>query len=277
MAMISLLASSDGEVFGAAVAILVITVVILRLAAEASKTPTRRKNLRSIAARLRGTFIAEPGWGDRVEFRFEDCPATLSYHAGDRHESPNTHLHFGRPIPGILRLFPVGFLASLSKKIFWGKNIEFDDADFDRAFVVQGVPEAWIREVLPSEARGRIQSLTTLGQSLPEKADVRVDAGPAGVTIRCGRNLADNGDDLNAFLDHAFTLYARIGHVFPEGVEFLSAEAHVAKGDCPVCANPLGHEAHRCPRCATPHHSDCWTYYGGCAIYGCGRGAARKA
>jgi hypothetical protein len=24
-----------------------------------------------------------------------------------------------------------------------------------------------------------------------------------------------------------------------------------------------------CRRCRTPHHHECWEYYGSCAIYGC--------
>jgi len=269
-------ASSDEEIFGAAVFILVFGVAVLKLAAEASKTPDRRRHLKAIATRLHGTFVAEVGWGDRVEFRIDDCPVVLSYHPGYQKEPPSTRIHFGRPSVGLLHLFPEGILASLSKKMFGEQDIEFGDVRFDDAFVVQGSPEAWIREVLDAEARRRILLLPSLGQSLPEGADVRVTAGPAGVTIICGRNLADDSACLDTFIDHALTLYARLGAARPDGVEVLSVEAHVARGDCPVCANPLGAEARGCPRCATPHHSDCWDYFGGCAVYGCGRGQIEK-
>ena len=41
------------------------------------------------------------------------------------------------------------------------------------------------------------------------------------------------------------------------------------KARCPVCACPVGTESKRCPQCDTPHHTDCWQYAEGCAIYGC--------
>ena len=38
---------------------------------------------------------------------------------------------------------------------------------------------------------------------------------------------------------------------------------------CPVCASRIGGEVHTCERCDTPHHTDCWDYNGGCAIFAC--------
>lgn len=39
---------------------------------------------------------------------------------------------------------------------------------------------------------------------------------------------------------------------------------------CPVCGEAPTGDLARCPRCETPHHSDCWDYQGGCAVYACG-------
>ena len=43
---------------------------------------------------------------------------------------------------------------------------------------------------------------------------------------------------------------------------------------CPVCATDItvgemAEHTHRCERCDTLHHKDCWEYTGGCAIFGC--------
>ena len=40
---------------------------------------------------------------------------------------------------------------------------------------------------------------------------------------------------------------------------------------CPVCGCSVhtGEEIHNCPGCDTPHHSECWEYNEGCAIYAC--------
>lgn len=42
------------------------------------------------------------------------------------------------------------------------------------------------------------------------------------------------------------------------------------EGLCPVCGNRMEDHPVACPRCATPHHPECWEYFGGCSTYGCG-------
>ena len=49
------------------------------------------------------------------------------------------------------------------------------------------------------------------------------------------------------------------------GIELLAVE----EARCAVCSAPLEKRPRRCDRCRTPHHRECWTYLGGCAIYGC--------
>jgi len=38
---------------------------------------------------------------------------------------------------------------------------------------------------------------------------------------------------------------------------------------CRVCGTELVGELVSCERCQTPHHKDCWEYWGRCATYGC--------
>lgn len=49
---------------------------------------------------------------------------------------------------------------------------------------------------------------------------------------------------------------------------------------CPVCSGPLTGRTCTCGACGTPHHEECWTYAGGCAVYACrpqARAATKKA
>jgi hypothetical protein len=39
---------------------------------------------------------------------------------------------------------------------------------------------------------------------------------------------------------------------------------------CKVCGDPLEGEIVYCRICDTPHHRDCWRYFGGCSVYACG-------
>src|SRR5687767_3674012 len=56
----------------------------------------------------------------------------------------------------------------------------------------------------------------------------------------------------------------------------MDQPAGTAASHCPVCADSLGESVRPCPRCATPHHLDCWEYSRGCAIYGCVDGSAQE-
>lgn len=38
---------------------------------------------------------------------------------------------------------------------------------------------------------------------------------------------------------------------------------------CPVCATEVATSPRYCERCGTPHHEECWSWAGGCAIYAC--------
>jgi len=58
----------------------------------------------------------------------------------------------------------------------------------------------------------------------------------------------------------------------------ISAESNDEHISCPVCACAMtgSDELQICETCDTPHHKDCWEYTGGCAIFGCRKGALRK-
>lgn len=56
----------------------------------------------------------------------------------------------------------------------------------------------------------------------------------------------------------------------------MTAEAHFALGPaeagearCPVCGDGVDGPRTDCPRCETPHHSECWNFNEGCALFGC--------
>ena len=44
-----------------------------------------------------------------------------------------------------------------------------------------------------------------------------------------------------------------------------------ATARCLICGDALALPVFDCPACATPHHTACWQWTGGCAVYGCAR------
>lgn len=46
---------------------------------------------------------------------------------------------------------------------------------------------------------------------------------------------------------------------------------------CPVCRTGIQGQVRMCPDCRVLSHEDCWTFQGGCGIFGCGeRGLAER-
>lgn len=235
----------------------------------------RRKNLKVVAERLGGTLVSGFVSGDQVEFKVGRIPAILSCHPGSKYQSPSTRLQFDQSPRGRLRVFPEGVVASI-RKVFGAQDIQIGDPRFDERFIIQGAPEDWVREILDGESRRRIFALLSLGESFLGGSAISLEAGSTGVTITCGRHLGDDLQSLQAFLDDALSLHARVMAIRSEGIQELPGELQGTRGNCPVCANPLDGDVRHCPACATSHHSDCWQYFGGCAIYGCGsRGRPR--
>ena len=61
------------------------------------------------------------------------------------------------------------------------------------------------------------------------------------------------------------------------GVQFLGEMQFSSQGRCAVCAQVLADPRVLCGSCRIPHHADCWSYTGRCAIFGCGSRSAAPA
>jgi hypothetical protein len=53
------------------------------------------------------------------------------------------------------------------------------------------------------------------------------------------------------------------------GVTFLDGVGVGLEGRCPVCGQAFEVAGVNCAQCKVPHHTDCWSYWGRCAIFGC--------
>jgi hypothetical protein len=102
---------------------------------------------------------------------------------------------------------------------------------------------------------------------------VTLDVGPAGIVLRTTRVLVDDPNDLRSFIELAVTVLMKArGLADALGVK-LEPLRSSAGSSCPVCGHPVAESALPCARCRTPHHADCWKYFGGCAVFACkGRG-----
>ena len=56
------------------------------------------------------------------------------------------------------------------------------------------------------------------------------------------------------------------------GIEFVASDQAQAIDDpqCQICGDAICHDLVFCRRCKTPHHRECWQYFGACSVYACG-------
>ena len=78
-------------------------------------------------------------------------------------------------------------------------------------------------------------------------------------------------DTLERFTQLCLELFDQAMLTRSVGIEFLDqGDAQLIKeAKCQVCGESIEADLVFCPRCKTPHHRECWQYYGACTTYGC--------
>lgn len=228
--------------------------------------------LASLAGRWNGR-IREGGVlsGDRLELQVEDVNGIVTFGEGPEGEfipSGWTRVQFNWPCERRLRVITEGIIGSQIRRIVGGSDIEFDDPPFDDRFWVESSHPVWARGLLVPETR---RSLVRLQWSPndPSSDNLALDVGPAGVTLRVSRILIDHADTLGVFIELAISILRKArGLTDAVGVALEPVRTR-AGSVCPVCGHPVTDALLACPSCRTPHHRECWGYFGGCAIFGC--------
>jgi hypothetical protein len=227
----------------------------------------RTETFQAITSKYRGAVSSDFWSGSRIDLDVDGVPSEVSFHSGSKHSLPRTRIRFHWRPPGVLRLSPEGLFTGL-QKAFGAQDLQTGDPEFDRRFVVQGSPEAWVRQTLDDGTRRHLIGISELGGGNRTSG---LEAGPSGLLITRYLNLSLDRDLLDAFIGKSFEVFRRLRSPAPEEIQVFTTEELVARGECPLCGRPIGASPHRCKQCATPHHAECWDYFGGCATSGCAR------
>ena len=169
---------------------------------------------------------------------------------GNDREKPWTRIRFDWSPPGALRIVTAGFHTLLWKRIFGASDIKLGNAAFDRTHLVQGKPAWWVRVAVDETLRLQVTAL----ESKSGSADVRVEAGPGGVTVWSGRDFTEDPGPLREFLVGAIEILRSLREASTGAdIEVVAASEAAFAGHCPVCASEPAGEVHVCDRCRTPH------------------------
>jgi Prokaryotic RING finger family 1 len=258
-------------------------ILILYLGVRLAATMTARlagakyKAYRQLAAR----------YGGKYESRGLNEPPTVSFmHNGSyvrvglaptvagQTPSPRTRVvaRFARGLPFRLELAPIARPAP-PQPPKGTRLVRVGDADFDRAFITQANDADIAREFLRAPVRWAIENL----RSLAPPSGMLISVNPERLLVQVDRNLGANVDALGYAVDEALgileQLEASVADRLSEGIAIVAVGPAAVEDAgpplCKVCGDPITDTHVVCTKCHTPHHRDCWSFVGGCSIFGC--------
>ena len=151
------------------------------------------------------------------------------------------------------------------------QDIEIGSQQFDADYVIHGRDPEHARRLLSPGVQSAIESVRRCCHDSDFYLNVC-----QGVLLIKKRLLGPRSEDLMAFtsqslllFDEALAATAKGGR----GIEiFELSEAkpiNLNASNCLICGEPIRDRVVYCRACRTPHHHDCWVYYGACSTYGC--------
>jgi hypothetical protein len=248
--------------------LLIVGVVVAVLVYTAQQRAELRNSYERLASRYGGR--CQPGGlfsTPSVQFIHDDAWVTIEISStGGKHKTYYTHVRFRSPRLGIrCEVYPEGLWSRVGKLIGM-VDVEIGSPDFDERYIISGSDPAALRSLLNPIVQSQIERLHRfLGNS-----DIYVAFGRNTLLVK-KRSLISSRILLQQFVEMALELYDRAVQDLGEGIEFTQRTEPPKASEvmCQICGEPVTSQVVFCRRCKTPHHLDCWQYYGACSTYGC--------
>ena len=256
--------------------LLIITVVAVVIFFNIQQAQQHAQTLQRIANRYRGRLQPGPLFSrGEVRLRFQGYHALLKYVSHGKH---NVHTLFSItwPEPAFrLEIYPQDVLSGFRR--LWGmEDIEIGSPQFDAAYYISGNSRQAVRDMLSAEVQAVIWKLAKVGaRALRDPCDIQVRFLGGVLTITKPICLTSY-EDLDRFVTLSAELFEAALRTRSTGIEFVgdvaidAKEPDAAESQCQVCGEPLAKDLVYCGGCRTPHHRECWEYFGGCSTYACG-------
>jgi len=168
-----------------------------------------------------------------------------------------------------LEISPSFPLQSLGKYIGM-QDIEIGDARFDADYIIGGNSQASICRLLNAQVRSSIDLL----RKLFEEDEIMIEIRGGVLLIEKLIPRPHTFPAIVQFVDASLDLFREMQRINSVEIEFVTKKETVvpkAEGSlCQICGDEIHSDIVYCRGCRTPHHEDCWRYYGACSTYGCG-------
>lgn len=226
----------------------------------------RGRGFRQVCDRFGGTFqrgrLLRPS---SVRFRYGRTWVTVAS-IQRRRKGPGTQTTMAWPGAGTdlqieARQFGTSGLAAGSAAVF-----ETGDRSFDDHFTVVAGDSDDASRLLSEGVRWELEKLRQFLGRLVLRVSFR-----NGRLVIKKPVLIRRGEDLVDFTQLCLDLFDQAMLTRSEGIEFVAGDEAQPIEDpiCQICGEAIVEDMVFCRRCMTPHHRDCWRYYGACSTYGC--------
>ena len=252
-------------------AVALVTVLVVAGVALLS-SQARHRTLDRLAKRFRG---AVEGAGifslPRFRMRHSGAQVLLSYTMRGKNRR-YTHLQINWPDSALrMEIYPQAALSSQVRKLWGMEDIQVGSPQFDADFFISGNNPTTIRSILGMDVQQQIYALAGLGISaFWTHNDVYVEV--AGGVLKVTKpTYLSSYDDLERFIAFSLKLYDHALTTRASGIEFLESATppDALEPQCQVCGDVLVADVVYCRSCHTPHHRECWQYFGSCSVYAC--------
>ncbi|MDP6554785.1 MAG: RING finger protein [Pirellulaceae bacterium] len=193
------------------------------------------------------------------------------YSTGGKHAKYYTQLHLGWPDAHLRCEVCPQRVISVVGKFLGMQDIQIGSPEFDPLYLISGNSEEAIRRLLSKEVQLAIGELRRfLGND-----DICISI-CGGLLLIKKRTLIRDDYSLKRFVRLGIKLHDAASGTNAEGIDFVNAGQRdavlsLASAICQICGDDITIDAVFCRNCKTPHHRDCWQYYGSCSTYGCGQ------
>ncbi len=247
----------------------VIAIIAIVMATRSHSAASQRRGVFSgLATRFKGQFTVS-AWGGKASlwFRHGDVPVLIRrFNVRQSLWSSAGVTQFSVPWPeGRMQVTITSRHASVApRSSARDKQVDSAHPEFDAAFLITSRRIDLANRFLTSEVLAYAYRFIW-----PYKHGFRLRLQGGRLTIET-RESIQSARDYEGFIRFCIELFDQSQSSRELGINFTQSDQAqiVADAKCPVCSEVLVAMV-ICKRCRTPHHEDCWTYYGGCSVYGC--------
>ena len=231
-----------------------------------------------LAAHFRGTvkrgdLMTTPS----VRFDYHGAGVLVDIHAsGSEDTTYYTQVRIDWPDRTLrCEVYPPTVFSRIGKFLGY-EDIEIGSPAFDADYHISGGHPQLIRQLLSPGVQQVIDRIRRYAKN----DDVYVLFSGGKLLVK-KLGLIDEYDSLLTYVLLSLALYDQALLTRAAGIEFVEEQSareswrrirpeHVAAAPiCQICGDALTSNVVYCRQCKTPHHADCWKYYGACSTYGC--------